>query len=671
MRRHLLVVLCGLPLVAATLAVMAPADAASRSVSIATKNIGVSSSGKAQVRATCSSSKTCTGFVQFRGDKVSPGAPVFKPIPVSFSIPARGSKMINVAMNSNSPLNPNRPANNPADEGDIERISNIKLTVSEKSPRKVVHYYDVTADTQLPGGVQQLRGTVTGAPGSRPMDDDRVTVQMIDKVRGGNERLAASRDIRMTPSLGGYTGSYAFNIRVDSNNVPVMRYYLKIKGVDADGQERSWWWRGVNGTFWGGPRYSRDAASIIASKHKDYVADFEYGFVTGRVLAPAEFLPADRATGMPSFVKAGVDVVVASPPPSYYGSDVAAMRELDIERCANVFATTRTSSNGSYRADFLPTTARTDNRYLVGAHSGSVEVWTGGNNPRGERRFGSCHDATGYTYSRTNLITLTSSRSGIDLPLTTPTNVATITKPKPSFARVSGDSWVTLREKIPGVSILDSPVVRQGYGATSATAPGRFGLPQGRYWVETGRRTGCSAWYPSYFKDNKAYFNGLDRGAESWKTVNGAAAEYQKSYAMGYVKRTPPKGKKGWMYRNYCKTLSAGTYNSFFMRTDNVSPAISKAQRGGVVYGKVTRSGGRTNKEMHVRLSKSDGTAVVRTDLTDGSGRFYVAGLMPGRYTVTVNADSWRGIGRSFKGTHSITIKANQYRNAGTLKFSG
>jgi hypothetical protein len=84
----------------------------------------------------------------------------------------------------------------------------------------------------------------------------------------------------------------------------------------------------------------------------------------------------------------------------------------------------------------------------------------------------------------------------------------------------------------------------------------------------------------------------------------------------------------------------------------------------------VSRTPGRTNKEMMVTLSSRDGKRVLRTDLTDGKGNFYVAGLAPGRYQISVNADSWRGIGRAFKGRHFITVKAGRVKNAGNLRFS-
>jgi hypothetical protein len=48
-----------------------------------------------------------------------------------------------------------------------------------------------------------------------------------------------------------------------------------------------------------------------------------------------------------------------------------------------------------------------------------------------------------------------------------------------------------------------------------------------------------------------------------------------------------------------------------------------------------------------------------------------VAGLASGTYTISVNSDSWRGIGRTFTGKHTITVKAGHTYSAGTLTFHG
>jgi hypothetical protein len=94
-------------------------------------------------------------------------------------------------------------------------------------------------------------------------------------------------------------------------------------------------------------------------------------------------------------------------------------------------------------------------------------------------------------------------------------------------------------------------------------------------------------------------------------------------------------------------------------------------KKGAVVKGHVSRTGGRTNKEILVRLSSSRQTLVLRTDITDGGGNFYIAGVATGTYTVSVNSDSWRGIGRTFTGHHTIHVTAGHGYNLGTLHFKG
>ncbi|MFI5428192.1 carboxypeptidase-like regulatory domain-containing protein [Aeromicrobium sp. UC242_57] len=128
------------------------------------------------------------------------------------------------------------------------------------------------------------------------------------------------------------------------------------------------------------------------------------------------------------------------------------------------------------------------------------------------------------------------------------------------------------------------------------------------------------------------------------------------------------------MYRSHCKANGAGKYvkvnvsDTGSSYTKSVSLTSSK---GAKVSGRVTRTGGRTNKEILVRLSSTDGVRVLRTAMTDGAGRFTVSGLPSGNWSVAVNSDSWRGIGRAFKGRHSIRVTAGKSYSVGTLQFRG
>lgn len=228
------------------------------------------------------------------------------------------------------------------------------------------------------------------------------------------------------------------------------------------------------------------------------------------------------------------------------------------------------------------------------------------------------------------------------------------------------------------------PVVASGL-ADSAGNRTFSNLRPGDYYVEVGGRTGCADWYPSRYPNSRAYFNGEDRGNELWKAflrlrdLSGNARsgqEYLARHAIpnpatGAAQNHVRGGYAGWMYPDHCKAYGAGTVNRLTVSGtgQTITTTTSRDPRGAVVKGRVTRPKGKTNKEILVRLSSSDGRRVIRTDVTDGSGTFYVAGLASGRWVISVNSDSWRGIGRNFTGRHSVTVKAGRGYNVGTVKF--
>ncbi len=324
--------------------------------------------------------------------------------------------------------------------------------------------------------------------------------------------------------------------------------------------------------------------------------------------------------------------------------------------------------------DFLPF-APNDRRYMVGAKDGSRETWNGA--------FGSCLDTIGYaSRTRANLIALGTGNATQSFSVKAG-NTVTVNGRFSGFSPTSqGDRWITIREKVPGLSVLEDPIVRSSLADSSGNAT-FSNIPKGEYLVELGRRTGCSDWQKSVFPNNDAYFQGLDRGAEAWKSfsklstlsssMQARARSVRPNHATTAEQGHVPAGYRGWMYRGYCKTYGTGTINS--MTVPKFGASMTKDTsvdfKGAVVKGRVTRTGGRTNKEMMVRLSSSGQTLVLRTDLTDGSGTFYVAGLATGTYTVSVNSDSWRGIGRAFIGTHTIRVTAGHGYNLGTLRFNG
>lgn len=499
---------------------------------------------------------------------------------------------------------------------------------------------------------QQVTGQVTGVGAQLATD---IRVELVKDLRGGNTKVVKSQGVA------GNGGSFSLTVNLSSKGSQSEPYRLRISGKDQDGVSRSWYWRGTNGKPSGGGAHLRDGSIIRAKKYGPFTANVTYGSISGTTAA-------------------GAEVTVASPPPSFGGGrDV--LRELDIPSCANYFGSTRAAADGTYTVGFLPVTGSTSNRYMVGVRHGSTQAWYGKN----DTRFGSCYDATSYRKARTNLLTLTGPVTGKALGTAASGNSVTIKAQYAGFRPTAqGDRWVRLREKVPGVKILDAPVVAEG-AANGSGARTFANVRPGRYWVEVGRRTGCADWYPSKFSNNNKYFKGLDRGSEKWKSFRhlrdlpgnaNRGFEYvartaTPNPASGVKQNKIPRGYAGWMYRGYCKALGAGSINTLTVSGTNrtISTKTSRVRKGAVVKGRVSRIEGRTNKEMMVRLSSADGTRVIRTDLTDGSGTFYIAGLPSGRWTITVNSDSWRGIGRDFSGRHSIRVKAGRGYNVGTLKF--
>lgn len=612
------------------------AEANTYDAAVSQRLIAINTSGLGKVTVKCWAKVTCRGRLSFTNTSTR-----YR----SYSVPAGATRTVEVAVRTTEAAYP-YPANGGIQRGDVYYKSAV-LIVNQDYPRNKNRTYSVQTETLLTH--QQLKGSVQGPDGKEATG---VKVEMVRQLRGGNTQVVRSADI---PDGG---GNYSFNVPLGSNNATSGPYRLRISGRDKDDTFRSWYWRGANGSAFGsGGRYIDEGTSVRVTKMGDYDANFVYGSIGGTV--------QDHING------GSAEITVAAPPP-VYSTNSKVLREYDFTSCANIYGkTTSNSTTGAYRVDFLPLYGGNP-RYMVRAASAGVETW---NTPAGGTTgFGSCLDVIDYT-NRTaaNLVPVPASAYNVQVRRSN--NSVNIDGSFSGFSPTFSDRYVTLREKIPGVPVLSSPVVARGSVNTSGNASGVSALknvPPGKYWVEMGRRTTCSAWYPSVYPNNNAYFSGEDRGAERWKTVAGKYPEYKKSYTMGYVAKTPPRGYKGWMYRGYCKALGAGTYDNTLNISNldqTVTKVTSRVRKGAIVKGRVTRVDGKTNKEMMVTLSSSDGKRVLRTDLTDSRGYFYVAGLPSGNWRITVNADSWRGIGRSFSGKHSIGVTAGGTYNAGTLRF--
>lgn len=638
MKHRIILLVPALMALVAGLLVAAPSEAASYNAFLKSKSIAISTAGNGKVAISCHSKSTCKGKLRFLGStKIT-----------SYSVPGNKTTYEKVAINDSSAANPHNGGQSV--NGEYDRKTGVKLRIAESSPKKVTHDYTVTTETYKAS--QQITGTAQGVGGSQV---SQLRVELLTVERGGNTRVKKFDD--------DLSDGYSFSVPLGTNNSPSDTFRLRISGKDQDGISRTWFWRGSDDQFTGGGRYLREASPIHATKTSNFDADFFYSSIRGSA-------------------ETGTSVTVVGQPRSYSGG-TAVRRELDFVGCANVFGET-TATGGSYRIDFLPySTTSADKRYMVSARKGSVDAWYG--SPATER-FGSCFDVQDYDYSRSNLLAIGGGASTVrNVVVTASDNEVYVDGRFSGFTGTSqGDRWLRLREKVPGVPILDAPVVAER--SANSAGNGLFSdVPPGKYYVEIARRTGCSDWYPSRFADNGAYFKGIDRTSEKWKafrtlfSLNSgfrAIARNASPNPAGKAQEKKPSGYAGWMYRGFCKANGAGSYVTVNVTDTGNSGADQKrisvtTLKGATVRGRVTRTGGRTNKEMMVRLSSTDGKRVIRTAISNGSGSFTVTGLPSGRWTISVNPDSWRGIGRSFSGKHSISVTRGKSYSVGTLRFSG
>lgn len=503
----------------------------------------------------------------------------------------------------------------------------------------------------------RLSGTVTGPDLANTAKFKNVEVELHD----WNGRI--SREAKAVP-VNQATGAYSFGtFTLGTNNASLVTRRLSISAQVKDftsgvWQFHQWFWRGTGGgAAAGGTKYIEDSSGAKLTKYFEsgFKANFAFGKIVGQV---------NNASG----ADGGADIRISAPPRTMpKGSD---LRALDIPYCANDFAATSTNSSGQYEQTFLPTAGLRDRRYLVKVSSREkptgMRLWN--------NAYGSCLNTRAYANSNANLIALPVDT--LTMPVSNIVSSKAVITGDLDFSGMTAqpsDYRLTLREYLPYKKILDSPIVASVTAARNGNY--QFGnvLP-GRYWIESGRRTGCSAWYPSLYPNNNLYLQGADRGAEQWKTVAGKFAEKTMSTRMGYVAKTPPSGYKGWMYRGACvqrgtgaiMTTSVSGAQAFGSATHPLMDATIHA--GATVSGHISRIGGKTNKEMLVSIYSTKGTLVMRTAYSGKSGNFTVRGLASGNYNIELNADSWRGIGRTFTGRHTIRVSAGHSYRVGTLK---
>ncbi|MCD9153210.1 MSCRAMM family protein [Aeromicrobium duanguangcaii] len=480
------------------------------------------------------------------------------------------------------------------------------LRMSGASPKRIQQEARVAYGT--------ISGTVSRASGAGA-SGVKVELWRIGS-RNRNVLISTATDVERNG------GRFSFRVAMGANNGPSATYKLHVVGTSG-GERRSWWWRG-NGTggFAGGARDMSAGTSIKVTRGQKYryVANARYASIKGQV----------RNGSKPV---AGTEVTIVGRPP-YWSSSSRVLRDLDFMACANVYGRTTTNGNGNYEVGFLPTSSA---RIYAVKPAGSL--WFGS----GDKSWGTCHAVVN------NRAEKSSTSRMLPLPAAGLANrVQNVGRGRTKVTVAVGgyqgpsstakvDRYLTVREYAKGRTILSSDVVRAGSGR-------QVSLGEGHYWFEIGRRTGCSAWYKSRYKNNDGYFNGLDRGFEKWKAKNHK------------------------MYRQHCRAYTAGTYKLVHVKGSSMRVVLKNA-KGGSVSGRVTAKKVKPRTELMVRLTSTDGKKVYRTAMTDGAGKFKVTGLASGKYRIVVNADSWRGISRAFSGPKTVTVKRGKNKSVGTLNF--
>jgi hypothetical protein len=612
-------------LVCSTLVVAVPSSAqAATGLTVTSRTVAVETvSGKrvVYVAAKCTGSKTCTGSALLEG---SAGGSR------SYSIKGGKSGYLTVPAGTYDP------------DGVVggSTGSTISATLVVTPKGKSAARRAMTLEKRIYS--RRIQGEVRGPVTSR-VKNLEVSIWSVSGLRSTRNR---------TFDVGSDRRFDVGSSKLGRNNAPGAPYRLSIS-AQVDGTEREWFWRGStsgSGFADGGGGWIRDASVVRAQKAGNFQADFAYGTISGRLTGSG----------------AGADVRVLTPPPSY-PSRTSDRRGLDVPYCANEFGRTTADGDGDWSVTFVPRSDAFRARHMIdfepaGAQRGAVII-------AGNKVVDSCQAAIGYDRNMSRLLGFAAGSDQLNLG-----SVSTAADQKSLLVNgttVKGgtvhDRWVTLREYSPGRKILESPIVAEGYANTSGNKT--FAARPGKYWVEIGRRTSCSAWYPSIYPNNNLYLKGGERGNERWKTVAGRKPEYSTSYRYGYVDRTPPKGYKGWMYRDVCKAVGAGKYGLYTVSGDR-EVKLTNA-KGGTISGRVTRIGGKSNKEMLVTAYSTDGKKVLRSAYTSRSGSFVIRGLATGTYRILVNGDSWRGITRTFDGKKTVKVSVGRGSSAGTLRFRG
>ncbi|MCW2748216.1 MAG: hypothetical protein JWP10_1358 [Nocardioidaceae bacterium] len=439
-------------------------------------------------------------------------------------------------------------------------------------------------------------------------------------------------------------GSYRLTgIKLAKGN-KARKYYFSVRG-EVNGVSHEWFYaRGKSGEFIGS-KYINGATSISVKKGGVGGVNFRYSAIRGHV-------NSDRSSKV-----AGVEVRVVSVPRNFKKLSKFDRRELDIANCANDFGTTVTDSAGNYVVGFLPAGVYRTKFSLFG--SGYLRQWRG--TTATNRGYQTCTQAGPAEFA----VSAAGEKKSVNYTLRV-TTASISGKVKFTYAQTRHDQFITVRDYNAERKVVTT-------GTTDAKGNYRVAnVPPGLYVVEYGRHTSCATWLPTVNKNNNSY---LEKGVSRWKAYTWpyhysskrylgqpARVNIPKPYTRvvggvkvdGYGNPAPGSGKRGWMWRDHCRAdgVSTSTLVNVGSETAQVRVKNITKVKGGQISGRILRVQTRKPKsEILVTVYDQGGTTgkkVTRTAITDRRGGFVVRGLAPGTYQLSVNADSWRGIGRGF-----------------------